>query len=172
MGCGGSKEKLEGIDRPLEHWMESTNMPDVDEKFYPLQKCIKEMEEIRDLIVDKRDEMYETSGACSYRTPNVYKAGQSVLWKLSTDNGGEIAKAGIDTINDSPYIVVHGSNNTPQGSKAANVFIEYCAGISNMPSRLANICENLKEFADKALANQESTLQKIKSKLSNNPMQM
>lgn len=171
MGCGGSKEKLEGVDKPLEHWMERINMVDVDDKFRPLEASIKEMEEIRETIVDKRDEMYETSGACAYKNPNVYKAGTSVLWKLSTDNSGEIARAGIDTMSDPPYIVISG-NNSVEGNKAANIFINYCAGIKNMPSQLSNIFDKLKELADKALANQESTLQKIKSKLSNNPMQM
>lgn len=172
MGCGGSKEKLEGVDRPLDHWMEKVGIPDIDDKFYPLSDTIKDLENIRETVVDKRDEMHELSGSCAYKAPSLYKAGTSVLWKLSVDNKGEISKAGIDVIDKEPYITVVGSDNSKEGADAARSFITYCNSIKKIGSDFESVGENLKQLGEKATANQESTIEQIKSKLSNDPLAM
>lgn len=171
MGCGVSRESLEGLDKPLDFRMDKLDVQEVDGTFKSLGHSIKELEEIREAVVDKYDDVLEVTGACAYSRPNTYKSGVSLLWKLSADNNGNIAKAQVESTDNEPYIVIKGSASN-EGLAAGKKFINYCNDIIRLTDKLAKVFEELNDQAKGLAAGHDDLSKQISDKYVNNPMQM
>jgi hypothetical protein len=148
MGCGGSREKETGINAPLNHWMDTIGVDSIDEVFSNASPVIKELEEIREIVVDRRDDVIIHTGACAHKEPNISKCFQSLLWKLSADNEGDIGKAEIEVLEDAPYLAIKGKKNSHEGSNAGNLFIRYCNDLMTLPEKMNALSEKIQNLAE------------------------
>lgn len=174
MGCGGSKVQLEGVDCPLDYWIEPLDIPEIDSKTAPASDAIKDLEDMREKIVDKRDEIFVSTGAIAHRNPNIYKAGMCLLWKLSADNAGQINDAGI--VYEQKSMAANGKKNSPEAVAAAKAFFEYCGVVSainhkeeegtSSQSRFEAIADKVKKISEEAKASYEEVVKKINEKVS------
>jgi hypothetical protein len=162
---------LEGLDRPLDHRMEKFNLPDVDKAFTNFSNSVKELETIRTSVIDKFDEVLEATGACAYNKPNTYKAGTSLLWKLSADNQGNIATAQVESIDSEPFIAIRGKASS-EGLAAGNKFITYCNDIIVLPDKLNKVAEDIEQQAKLLAVNNDNYTKEISDSLASTPMSM
>lgn len=171
MGCGVSRETLEGLDRPLENKMEKFNITEVDVAFENFSRSIKELESIRAAVIDAFDEVLETTGACAYKKPNTLKAGVSLLWKLSTDNKGNVAVAQVESIDTEPFIAIRGKASQ-EGLSAGHKFITYCNDLITLQDKINNVVEDIKQQAELFGVNNDNYSKDISESLSATPMAM
>lgn len=156
MGCGGSREKETGINARLNHWMDNVGVDSIDKVFDEASPVIRELEEIREIVVDRRDDVIIHTGACAYKEPNISNCFSALLWKLSADNEGDIAKAEIEVLEDAPYLAVKGKKNSHDGQNAANLYIRYCNDLMSLPEKMEALSEKMKNLGEE-IANQASS---------------
>jgi hypothetical protein len=162
MGCGGSRnEEKSAIDTPLDHWMETIGITQVDEIFSNASNVIKNIEELRETIIDKRDEVIQATGACSYKNPDILKSFNGLVWKLATDNGGDLTKAELDTIEDEPYMEIRGKNNSIEAKNAGELLIQYCNTIIHLTQQCSDVQTEIEELAKEIQTNTQRFTEEI-----------
>lgn len=148
MGCGGSREVEAGVDAPLDPFFEKVDNELANTFFIHCKSLVQQLEDMRDKVIDKRDEVYHQTGACSYKQPDILKAFIGLQWKLSADNEGDIAKSGLDTTDEEPYMQLTGKGNTKEAMVATENFIQYCNMLINMKEPCQNLVDKVKETND------------------------
>jgi hypothetical protein len=73
MGCGVSRTHLNGIDVPLDHYIEQTGVDDVDERLKEASEIIYKIETFRLKLIDEFDDLVVHSGACAFKDPDLTK---------------------------------------------------------------------------------------------------
>jgi hypothetical protein len=172
MGCGGSKNNLPGVHKPLECWMEWTSISEVDGPFWELRDALYSLEEIREILIDDRDDVLEYTGACSYKEGNLYKAALGMLWKLSADNKGDILKAEIVPDDKAPYMRVDGKNISTDGRKSVDYFLKYVGGLIDLKDKLESTSKSVVSGGQKLIDSLPTLLETAKTKLSSTPLKM
>lgn len=167
MGCGGSKDKLTGAEKPLDHWMEPLEMGSMDEKFQRASVIISTIEEKRRAIVDDLEQVYHSTGAIAFKSRDLGKALKCLVWKLGVDNDGKVTEIGFNTENHT----FGGKKNSSEGDQAGNKLVEYCKNlvenlkVEDITNLLNDIEALVKDFTD----NMGQYSKEILEKCSSNP---
>lgn len=167
MGCGGSKDKLTGAEKPLDHWMEPLGMESIDATFQRASGIISTIEEKRVAIVDDLETVYHKSGAIAYKTRDLGKALKCVVWKLGVDNEGKVTEVGFSVDNHT----FGGAKNSAEGNEAGNLLVAYCKNVlenwkpEDLSSILGDIEGIVKDFTD----NMDNYAKEIQEKCASNP---
>jgi len=66
-------------------YVEYLNIQRLDEVFHKLSLKIKDVEEARKSIQDKRDDLSLMTGGCELKNPKLHKIFIAGLWKISAD---------------------------------------------------------------------------------------
>jgi hypothetical protein len=151
MGCGGSREKEVGVNASLNHRMEHIGIDSIDRVFQNASPVIRELEELREIIIDRRDDVIIATGASSYTEPSIYRCMISLLWKLSADNDGDISKAEMEVIEDPPYLACRGKKNSAEGTNAAKLLIRYCNDLMTLPEKMNSLNEKMQRLGEEVL---------------------
>lgn len=165
MGCGASRDKETGVNCPLDHWMEHIGVGDIDVIFGRASPVIAGIEEIRDNTIDKRDELILKTGACVDKDPDLSKCFYSLMWKLSADNGGDIAKADI-SVNDngnSPLMNLNGRKNTMDSTANFDHLVKYVTFICTLPKKMQELNDQIQELCKACMTDPTSIIDQIKS---------
>lgn len=167
MGCGGSKDKLNGAEKPLDHWMEPLDMKSIDENFKRASGVISTIEEKRRAIVDDLDNVYESTGTIAFKTRDLGKALKCVVWKLAVDNDGKVAEIGFNADNHT----FGGAKNSSVGNEAGNGLIEYCKNLVEIwkPEDLTTILGEIEAIVKDLTSNMDSYAKEIQEKSTSNP---
>ena len=170
MGCGGSKVEEEGIQAPLDHWMEKLDIETLDELFAGASKTIEQVEETRELVVDKRDELILSSGACSYMAPKIQHSFYGICWKLSADNKGKFidCEIGLD-VGEDVSLKLSGKNNSAEAVNAFNQFNDFMKGIAGLPEKMKEISDNVVQLSKDITENPSAILDQIKAAVTDDP---
>jgi hypothetical protein len=103
MGCGGSRTKLEGIDLPLDHWMEPTGVEEFDKNFKEASEIIVHLEVARAKCIDEFDHVVVATGACAHKQPDLEKCLVSFFVNAELDQA-EFMKD-LELSHEIPYFV-------------------------------------------------------------------
>jgi len=164
MGCGGSREKETGVHAPLDHWMHTLGIDELDTIFTEASEVIKEVEELREIIVDHKDHLIIDSGACSYAEPTVNECLFGILWKLSADNNGKILDAEISFDLESHSMLIQGQKTSAEGVKAFNGMNDYVKGIIALPEKCTNVTQKIMDLSKKIVENPSELTEKVTEK--------
>lgn len=161
MGCGGSKDKLHGAEKPLDHWMEKTELENVDKLFEKAENIISAIENKRKSVVDDLDDVYGKVGAIAFKKKDLSKALKCVLWKLGVDNGG-ISEIGFNL--EGP--VFEGKKNSQEGNDAGNFLIKYCKNVTEewKMEEFTNLFKEIEELNSELVNNAGIYVNDIKEK--------
>ena len=167
MGCGGSKDKLTGADKPLDHWMEALEMETIDANFQRASGIITTIEEKRRQVINDLESVYESSGAIAYKNRDLSKALKCVIWKLGVDNDGNVAKIGFN-FEDMTF---GGAKNSTHGNEAGEKLIKYCKNILEnwKPEDLTCILTEIEEIYKDFNGNMDRYTKEIQEKCTSNP---
>lgn len=168
MGCGGSKEILEGCEKPLCHRMEKLDIESIDSCFERCSTIIMQVEEKRKFLADELCDQYYHTGAYVYATPDPQKALECAIWRLGVDNKGKAVDIGFNV----ETMCFEGKSNSEKGNSVANCFIDYMKRLATdwKMEDMNAISDNLSELVNEITSNMENYAGDIKEKFSSNPM--
>jgi hypothetical protein len=126
MGCGGSRTKLEGVDQPLDSWMEPVGCAETDKKFKEVSELIADLEAVRANCVDEFDELVVLSGATAYKQPCA-KACLTSFIIVAELESPEFAK-GITPHHDAPFFT-HKAKLTAKTLKIHDQLVKFAKGL-------------------------------------------
>jgi hypothetical protein len=172
MGCGGSKDGLEAPQAPLNHFMVGLGMEKLDGLFAEASKVIEEIEELRVVIVDKKDDLVISTGACSFSDPKISHCILGLLWKLSADNSGKFLDAGFDFDASSLSIKLTGSKNSSDAVKAIDEVNAYVSGLRAIPEKLSQLADKISEFCKNSFEDPTAIFDELSKSLSGNPFKI
>ena len=172
MGCGGSKDKEEGVHAHLSHWMTNLGMEKLDETFAEASKVIEQVEEMRVTIVDARDDLMINSGACSYADPQIDHAFFGIAYKLSADNKGKFLDCGIKFDIEAMTLTLDGPNNSADAVKALENFKDYFKGIVALPDKVKELSEKMQDLAKKIVEDPSAMLEEVSETFKDNMLQI
>lgn len=170
MGCGGSKEVLEGCEKPICHMMQKTEIENIDGTFDRCSQVIAQVEEKRKFLVDELMDNYYHTGAWAYKCPDPQKALECAVWRLGVDNKGKVADIGMNH----EAMCFEGNSNSEKGNQAGNNLMNYmkCLTTEWKQEDLTGICDQLTEIVNEITGNMENYTNEIKEKCSSEPMKM
>jgi hypothetical protein len=172
MGCGGSKIEEEGIQAPLDHLMEKLEIEKLDEIFDNASKITEAVEEIRNLVIDNKDELIATSGACSYIDPKIQHSFYGICWKLSADNKGKFIDAGIEWDSENNSLALTGPNNSAEALNAFNQFNDFVKGVITLPEKMKEIADQVQELHKNISEDPQGILDQVKEAVTDNPFKL
>jgi hypothetical protein len=172
MGCGGSKDKEEGVHAHLSHWMTNLGMEKLDETFAEAAKVIEQVEELRVTIVDAKDDLMINSGACSYLDPQIDHAFFGIAYKLSADNKGKFLDCGIDLDLEAMTMTLKGTNNSADALKAFDNFKEYFTGIKALPDKVKELSEKMTDLSKKLVEDPAAMIEEVSETFKDNMFQI
>jgi hypothetical protein len=164
------KSKESGVHRSLDDYMEHTDIEVLDNFFREAGRIVEQIEEIRDKVVDDRDDVFEDSGSCCYKTPDLMKSLNSILWKVSADNKGDLSKANLMPSQEIPFFEFKGH----KADDSNDAITEFCTYIKSV----ATLYENVQELTEKAqtlttgLESMKDAPEQVKDKFSDNPFKI
>jgi hypothetical protein len=85
MGCGVPSNELKLMEKIVTSHVEFLNIQRLDEVFHKLSLRIKDVEEARKTIQDRRDDLLLRTGGCELKNPQLHKIFIAGLWKISAD---------------------------------------------------------------------------------------
>lgn len=152
MGCSGSKTSDDG----LLYTQTDYDMTDpgiafdkLGELFKDASTSIKELEELRKIIIDNRDELVIVTGASSFIDPTIENCLKCLLWLISFDNEGNISEAGIECDTEGKKISLTGNKTSSQTQTALTEYQKYLNSLTENNQKLSQISEKLIELKDK-----------------------
>jgi|LauGreDrversion4_2_1035121.scaffolds.fasta_scaffold112220_2 hypothetical protein len=170
MGCGGSRVEETGVHAPLDHWMATIGVEEVDQFFSEASETIKSAEDVREIIVDRRDYLIVDSGACTYKEPTLKECFFGVCWKLSADNGGKFLDAGFKPAPDLKGLVLEGKKNSSEAMKAYKDFNDYINGLIEIEGKMTTLKTNGEKLGQTLKDKKEEMLTKVNEKFSSDPL--
>lgn len=170
MGCGGSKEVLEGCEKPLCHRMEKMEIESIDATFEKISNIITQVEQKRKFLCDDLMDNYYNTGAYAYKCPDPQKALECAVWRLAVDNKGKVSDIGMN----SETMCFEGNQNSEKGNCAANGLINYFKCLTNEMKMedMTAIADQLTECVNEITSNMEQYTNDIKDKCSSEPLKM
>lgn len=171
MGCGSSREVATGVRAPLDHKMEHLSMDSLDTFFSRASEIIREVEDIRDKIIDDRDDVFEDTGACSYKEPDLQKALYGLLWKISADHKGKVNDAELEIIEHKPFIRFKSGTLSYDARRAIDSFCDYVSGIMDLHENVEALNEKSKSLVE-GLESIANAPEEIKQKFEGNILAM
>jgi hypothetical protein len=173
MGCGSSREKEEtGIAAVLDSNMEKLNIEKLDSIFENAGQIIEKVEGLRSLIVDDKDELIIGSGACSYLEPKLNDAFYGICWKLSADNKGKFLDAGLDFDIENTCLIVTGTNNSEEATKAFDQFNAFIKGVIGLSSEMMELSETVQQLSKDITENPQGIIEEVKNTDTSNPFEL
>lgn len=158
MGCSASREKLEGTDLPLDYQMEHTGVDTIDEMFNKSIEIIKTLEGIREIVIDKKENLFLLTGACCHTKPDLFQCLRGFIWRLSTEHEGDLTKAKVDILEEEPFIKLDATYNTEVILNIRANLVEYMKEVNEllpqtqaMKSQLEDIGQEVMEASSKFL---------------------
>jgi hypothetical protein len=172
MGCGGSRHGLEAPHAPLNHLMIGLGIEKLDNLFAEASKIIEEIEELRVVIIDNRDNLIISSGACSYVDPKIYQCVLGLMWKLSADNSGKFIDAGFGVDENTMGLKATGANNSSDAVKAINDLNTYISGLGAIPEKLAELIKKIGEFSKNSFDDPTAIFDELSKSFSDSPLRI
>jgi hypothetical protein len=126
MGCGGSRTKLEGVDLPLDHWMEPTGVEECDKGFKEAGELMVSLEIVRSKVVDDFDELVVCTGASAYKNPDLEKCILSFFYSAEVEHA-EFMK-GIESSSDAPFFT-HKAKLSAKAQKTHDHLVKFMNGL-------------------------------------------
>jgi hypothetical protein len=129
------------------------------------QSLINLISRIRNKMIYLYHKLIYDTGACLYYNPTIKHCFNSVFYKLSSDLEGKIERAGIEYIEDPPYLKVENTNNlTEQGKCLLNQLFNFIVEIKSYksiikqidketPGLLYLVCENKENVSSENIEN-------------------
>ena len=167
MGCGSSKDKLEGAEKPLDHWMEKIEIESLDNNFEKAGKIIETIEEKRKFIVDEINDIFGHSGAIAFKQRCLTKAFRCVVWKLGVDNDGKVSEIGFNLETH----VFEGKKNSQSGNEAGNRLITYLKRVTDemKVEDLSNCLNDVESIANDFSSNFDNYCKEVTEKFTSSP---
>ena len=172
MGCGGSKDKEEGVHAHLSHWMTNLGMEKLDANFAEASKVIEQVEELRVTIVDAKDDLIINSGACSYIDPQIDHAFFGIAYKLSADNKGKFMDCGFNFDLEAMTLTLTGANNSADALKAFENLNDYFKGIGTLAEKVKVLAEKMVDLAKKIVEDPTAMLEEVSETFKGNMLQI
>ena len=172
MGCGGSKDNEEGLHAKLRNDMRHLDAENLDNLFKEAGEVIEQIEMLREIIVDNRDDLVMNSGACSLTDPTLLDCIYGICWKLSADNSGNFIDADIDMDLDAKCVVVKGKKNSAESTSAIESMNEYAKGIVELPDKMTDLAEKMQGLANTFTDNLGSYTSELTEKFAGNPLKI
>jgi hypothetical protein len=170
MGCGGSKEKEEGLEVSFDSRMEIIGIESIDGLFKEASASIENLEAIREVIIDNRLDTIIHTGACSHIKPDIEHCFRGLLLKISADNKGSFISAGFDIdLEAAQFLTLTGERNTQEAKDALQSLTSYLKGIWEIKDRGQDIYNNVKAISDKIMASKETLIEECKNAFQDNP---
>lgn len=172
MGCGGSRDKEKGVHAPLDHWMATIGVESIDQTFTDSVKTIESAEELRAIIIDNRDALVISSGACSVPEPTIMDCFKGVCWKLSADNDGKFLDAGF-TMSEGDF-KLEGKKNSAEGKQAYEELEAYVKSLASMQmqEKLENLGKVGKEMATQFVEKAPEMMTQLTDSFKDKPLQL
>jgi len=150
MGCNNCKGNDEkGVHKHLVSDMWVLNIDSIDDFFQGMSPIIKDLETIREAVIDKRDALYLSTGACCHKTPTLMICLKGFFYKIAAAKKGDILKGlDIEITLDEPYFKL-GDSIPSSSKKDIDELIAYVKGFINLPKTLEDMGEKLKEMVEK-----------------------
>jgi hypothetical protein len=126
MGCGGSRTKLEGVDMPLDHWMEPTGIEELDKDFKEASDVIAQLESVRVKSVDDFDEVVIVTGATAYKNPDFEKCLLS-FFAITEHENPEFMK-GVEPSHEAPFFT-HKAKLSSKSQKVYDQLAKFVSGL-------------------------------------------
>lgn len=169
MGCSGSRDKLQGAEKPLDHWIEPVGMEGLDATFENASKIIATIEDKRKAIVDEIEDIYGHSGTVAWKNRDLGKAFKAVVWKLGVDNDGKVSDIGFN----SETHVFEGKKNSPIGNKAGNMLVNYVKNVTDewKLEDLTNILADIEAISNDLSNNLDNYAKEVTDKFSSSPFE-
>ena len=129
------------------------------------QSLINLISRIRNKMIYLYHKLIYDTGACLYYNPTIKHCFNSVFYKLSSDLEGKIENAGIEYIEDPPYLKVENTYNlTEQGKCLLNQLFNFIVEIKSYksiikqidketPGLLYLVCENKENVSNENIEN-------------------
>ena len=129
------------------------------------QSLINLISRIRNKMIYLYHKLIYDTGACLYYNPTIKHCFNSVFYKLSSDLEGKIERAGIEYIEDPPYLKVENTNYlTEQGKCLLNQLFNFIVEIKSYksiikqidketPGLLYLVCENKENVSSENIEN-------------------
>ena len=173
MGCGGSKVEEEGgVQAVIDHFMEKLEIEKLDEIFENASKISEAVEDIRTLVIDNKDDLIASSGACSYIEPKIQQSFYGVCWKLSADNKGKFIDAAIEWDSENNSLTVTGQNNSAEAVNAFNQFNDFVKGVIGLPEKMKEISDQVQELSKNISEDPQSILDQVKEAVTDDPIKL
>ena len=171
MGCGGSKEKEEGLYEELDAEMDEIGVESLDTIFNEASEAIDNLEEMRVAIMDNRLDTIIQSGACSHIKTDIEHCLKGLLLKISADNQGSLISAGLDVeLEGEQIFTLSGDKNTPEGKEVLNTFTTYIKGIWLIKDKVEGVVNNFKGIYEKIMESKETLIEDCKNHFQENPL--
>jgi hypothetical protein len=165
MGCGNSFDLLNTISTstniiqfPLNKNISFLTFQTEDE-VSKLKLFCQSVEEVRHAIIDEKDNISLSTGACSYKKnqTNIEKCIKSISWKLSSEVLGKLSTSDFNFLNESSLFTISNESKFSKDSRQAVTSIyNYIVRVEKLKERLLEL-NNQKMFANNIIIN----LQKV-----------
>jgi hypothetical protein len=149
MGCGACRVIFEeNRDSPLDWnltklqenpYIKESKIAILNSDYEKAQKIIEIVEDIRVTIFDNLDELILKTGACVFNQPDIVTCIKTVLWKVSTDNWGNIKASNINFYEDDPYITIKSGRVSNETTLLINYLINYISNLFSLRNQLKEI---------------------------------
>jgi hypothetical protein len=156
----------------LDHFMEKLEIEKLDEIFENASKITEAVEDIRTIVIDNKDDLIASSGACSYTEPKIQHSFYGICWKLSADNNGKFIDAGIEWDSENNCLTVTGQNNSAEAVNAFNLFNDFVKGVISLPGKMKEISEQVQELSKNVSEDPQSILDQVKEAVTDDPFKL
>lgn len=143
MGCSESRVLLLQIEEPLVTKVENIKDQAINQKFKDAITVLKELEALRKFVVEEKDSLILSSGACCKIDPTLITIIESLLWTASKENKGEISNQVTYNEGQYPYFTLGQgcSDSSKKIAKEINEYIKKCLEYEKTYQSLLRRCE-------------------------------
>jgi hypothetical protein len=152
MGCGACRiinEKDEKRNTPLDwnllkipddqNFMEISEIGLLNSYYKNAEIIIEVVEDFREIVFDKLDELIFKTGACVFSKPDIATCLKCVLWKISADNYGSINNSNILFLEDEPFIKIKDGEIKDDTKEIFNSLLEYISNLFSLKIKIKNV---------------------------------
>lgn len=122
------------------------------------------VEDLRGSIFDKTEELFEYTGSCSLKKPNLENSFIGMLWKVASDTKvslilvikGYIEITNIECFTDDkgeiiePYFKIQSDNLTNEGKAACNKLLEFIGSLDQKNEKMKEIESDMEILQEKS----------------------
>jgi hypothetical protein len=162
MGCTSSytREEFDLVQLPLDSRIQYVGIFSLDEDFTKAKALITNLEEIRNLMIDNRDQLVLKSGACAYNCIDMKAIINSFLIVMSVYLEHDLCSTKRVICNNYPYLSIECDENK-KANKLYKCFMSYLSDLKSAKYKLETFSEGFIEFQAYLSTNLNNYISKV-----------